>query len=54
MGIAHVTNFEKPAVSPFFCIFLELIEGSASEVRIVSISSPHLRDLGSFVLLSLF
>ena len=27
MGIAHVTNFEKPAVSPFFCVFLELIEG---------------------------
>jgi hypothetical protein len=27
MSISHVTNFEKPAISPLFCIFLELIEG---------------------------
>ena len=27
MSISHVTNFEKPAISPFLCIFLELIEG---------------------------
>lgn len=27
MGISHVTNFEKPAISPLFCIFLELVEG---------------------------
>ena len=27
MGTAHVASLEKPAVSPFFCIFLEPIEG---------------------------
>lgn len=27
MSISHVANFEKPAISPLFCIFLELVEG---------------------------
>jgi len=27
MSISHVTNFEKPAISPLFRIFLELVEG---------------------------
>ena len=52
MSVAHVTDFEKPAVSPFFCVFLELIKGR--RVKMVSICSPHFRYLGSFVLPSLF
>ena len=27
MSISHVTNFEKPTISPLCCIFLELVEG---------------------------
>jgi hypothetical protein len=27
MSISHVANLEKPAISPLFCIFLELVEG---------------------------
>jgi len=27
MSISHVTNFEEPAISPLFCILLELVEG---------------------------
>ena len=27
VGTGHIADFEKPTVSPFFCIFLEPIEG---------------------------
>lgn len=40
MRIAHVTNFKEPAISPFFCIFLELVDdwwGSGMVVRICRI-----------------
>jgi hypothetical protein len=54
MGIAHVTNFEKPAISPFSCIFLELIEGQFLKDGGRILDRPHLRYLGSFLLLGLF
>ena len=59
MGIAHIANFEKPAVSPFFCIFLELIEGRCvGESRMVSITisrtSAICAPLCSFVFFETF
>jgi hypothetical protein len=56
MSISHVANFEKPAISPLFCIFLELVEGRClrDEYCVFSKVRSYLCYLCAFVLPSLF
>ena len=47
MRIAHVTNFKKPAISPFFYVRLDLIERLTSGVKmnVQCKDAPQLSEL---------
>jgi hypothetical protein len=57
MRIAHVTNFEEPAILPFFRICLELVVNQHLRdggVCVQKMNIPYLRYLSTFVFPSLF